>query len=336
METKTSATESSGCGQAILRGTLLMWLFVIPAGVTFVLSTVLAGRIPPPILSAAIIALIALLLLVPFVGVLVFARRQVWPQETVALAAALLIVTGAILLEILVRAVAPTDSSATPYGEGLGGAVLRLCLLLPYAAFSARLATRLIGVGPESLWSWLGLDRFDLIAVLVALAAAALVTVSWPVTGALGDGLTSLSVAFQMLSRVIPQVLMLWGVVFRLLILKSAKPWRAVLTIVLLYGAYVLSGIAPTADWGVLWDAVFLLPLASLLTQLRTRKSGVYPLILLSFCYQVAPLLFADPRDVLAQEGIPELQHLLSYTISIVTATVLVLVFGSVWPPPHW
>jgi len=56
-----------------------------------------------------------------------------------------------------------------------------------------------------------GLNRFDLPTLLLSLAVAALVTVPWPVTGALGDSITSLSLAFQALVWAIPLVLIFWG-----------------------------------------------------------------------------------------------------------------------------
>jgi subtilisin family serine protease len=96
----------------------------------------------------------------------------------------------------------------------------------------------------------------------------------------------------------------------------------AALATVLVYAMAALGGVLPMADWGALADGISLLPLAVLLAELRARRSGVYPLLPVIFCYRVAPLLFVDPRDVLAQ-GFPEPQHILSYAIVFVTAAVL-------------
>jgi serine protease AprX len=114
-------------------------------------------------------------------------------------------------------------------------------------------------------------------------------------------------------------------VIFRLLTATFVHPRRAALTLVALYGAFVAAGVIPTADWGALWNSVVLLPLALVLTELRARGNGgsVYPLLPVFFCYRVVPLLFVDPRDVLAQGGIPELQHVLSHAITVFTTMAL-------------
>jgi len=198
---------------------------------------------------------------------------------------------------------------------------MRLGILVPYTLLAAWLVSRLTGTPRRSLWAWLGLNRGDLPTLLLSLAVAALATIPWPVTGALGDSLTSLSLAFQTLARVIPQVLLFWGVIFYLLTSTFARPWAAALMTTLLYGVSTLGRVLPTADWSELGNGILLLPLAFLLTELRARESGIYPLLPVAFCYQVAPLLFADPRDAIAQ-GIPEPQHILSHTIVLAIVTM--------------
>jgi subtilisin family serine protease len=307
---------------------LLVWLTVVPVGATFVLDSLLRGITAPGMIAAAVVVVTAVALLAPSVGVVVAARRRVEWKGTAAIAVGSIVAAGALLLDAVLRAVFPEGLAPGLHGQGVWVALLRFCLLVLYAVFAAWLSPRLLGVSQGSWREWLGLKRFDLTALLTALVLVALVVISWPVTGALGDSLTSLSLAFQALVAVIPQTLIFWGVIFYLLTSTLDRSWEAGLIIVVLYGAYTLGAVVPVADWGVLWNSIFLLPLALLLTELCTPKAGVYPLLVVSFCYRAVPLLFVDPRDALAQEGIPELQHVVSYGISMLTAVVLSLVLA--------
>jgi hypothetical protein len=336
-----SAEGRAGCGQPVVVLSILAWLGAVPAGAMFLAERALGRTAAPGVVAVVAIAITAVLLLLPFVGVWSFARRRAGRETTAAAAAGGVIVAGYLLLDAAVRAVSLEGSTTALYGEGAWVAALRLAILLPYALLAAWLAarlsvrlgtnaegskpSRLAATSPRSLWEWLGLSRFDLPAFLLALAVAALVTVPWPVTGALGDSLTSLSLAFQTLAWAIPQTLIFWGVVFCLLNSAFARPRMAALATILVYAMAALGGVLPTADWGAIADAISLLPLAFLLTELRVRKSGVYPLLPVIFCYRVAPLLFVDPRDVLAQ-GFPEPQHILSYAIVFVATAVLGMV----------
>ncbi len=340
MDERTRA-GGTGCVQMIVIVVLLAWLGAAPTGAMFVLTEVLSG-VAPGLVAASVIIVTALLLLPLFVGVVLFTRRRTGWEAVATVAVGLVIVTGYLLLDAVVQAAFSEGVTVALYGEGAWVAVLRLVLLLPYALLAAWLAPRLMGISQRSdsparllrIGAWLGLDRVDWVTLLIALAVAALVTVSWPVTGALGDGLTSLSLAFQTLARVVPQVLVFWGVIFRLLTTTFAHPRRVALTLVLLYGAFTAANVVPNADWGALLNGAFLLPLASLLTELRVRgnKSSVYPLLPVLFCYRIVPLLFADPRDVLVQGGIMELQHVLSSVITIATVVILeVVLSGMRW-----
>jgi subtilisin family serine protease len=280
-------------------------------------------------MAAVAIVVTAAVLLPPFVAVALLTRRRPGWQTAAAVAASCAALTGYLLLDATVRALFPISSTPPFDGEGAWAAALRLGVLVPYTVLATWLTPRLAGASRRPLWAWLGLDRFDgstefaeaLPTLLLALAVAALLTIPWPVTGALGDSLTSLSLAFQTLAQTIPQVLLLWGVVFCLLT-STFRPWAAALTVVLLYGLSTLGRVLPAADWSVLGDGFFLLPLAFLLTELRARESGIYPLLPIAFCYHVAPLLFMDPRDVIAQ-GIPESQHILSHTVVLATVTTM-------------
>ena len=322
MGDKSAATGRTGCIQTAAIILLLLWLGIAPPGVMFVTNNALGGTVAPGVMAAVVIAITALLLLPPFAGVALFTRHRAGWRATAAVATGLVAIAGYLLLDAAVRAVFPESSTPSLHGEGAWIAALRLGMLVPYALLVAWLAPRLAGASQRPLWAWLGLSRFDWPTLLLAVTGAALVTIPWPVTGALGDSLTSLSLAFQTLARVIPQMLLFWGVVFCLLTSAFARPWAAALTVILLYGLSTLGGVLPAADWGALGDGVTLLPLAFLLAELRARESGIYPLLPVAFCYHIAPLLFVDPRDAISQ-GVPEFQHILSHTIVVVTAGVL-------------
>ncbi|MCP4535308.1 MAG: hypothetical protein GY831_29305, partial [Delftia sp.] len=289
----------------------------------------------------AALIIVGALLLLPFAGAALLAYRRAGWEIVSAIAVALVAVTGYLLLDGTVRAISATYAPAL-YGEGAWTAALRLALLIPYTLLAAWFAPRLAGNSPhfeppsraQRLGVWLGLDRWDLPTLILALAVAAMATISWPVTGALGDSLTSLSLACQTLAEVIPQVLLFWGLIFRLLTTTLARsnsnPRWAPLATTMLFAAFTAAGVIPTADWGALMASILLLPLASLLAELRIRgsESSVYPLLLVLYYYRVVPLLFTDPRALLAQSGIPELQHVLSHVISIVTVAVIQVVLS--------
>ena len=336
----------AGCIQPAVVVFMLVWLGVVPAGATFLAASALGGTSAPGIVAFVAIAITAVCWLFPFISIALLARRRAGWEVTSAAATGVVIVAVYLLLDAAVRAVSPEGSALVLHGEGAWAAALRLGVLVPYALLAAWLAARPGAsrphlrpdpgsTGPKlyakdarslrSLVECLGLSHFDLPTVLLALAVAALVTFPWPVTGALGDSLTSLSLAVQTLAWAIPQTLIFWGVVFWLLTSTFARPRMASLMTVLLYGISTLSGVLPMGDWGAIAGGVYLLPLALLLAELRARRSGVYPLLPVTFCYRVVPLLFVDARDVLAQ-GIPELQHILSYVVVFVTTAVLGLV----------
>ncbi len=314
-EDERGEVKRTGCGQAVVIVLLLLWLVGLPLALVDLAHLLPKEGVSPTAVTAIVILLTAAGLLLPFAGVALATRRRVGWEETAATAAALAAIAGYLVIDTGLLAVLPQSPNWV--------AALRLGVLVPYTLLAARLIPRLTGVSPRRLREWLGLKRFDWPTLLLALAAAALVTIPWPVTGALGDSLTSLSLAFQTLAWVLPQVLLVWGLVFLLLTSAFTRPWVAALvTIGSCYGLFVAEGVLSPAVWSTLQDVTTLLPLGFLLTELRARESGVYPLLLVAFCYRAVPLLFVDPRDVIAQD-IPELQHIASYAIVVVTTAVL-------------
>ncbi len=315
--------SAPGCWQAILALALLLYLGVVPLGVTFLAERARSLVPAPGLLYAAALLITGGLLLTPAGVVLWLVHdRQAWrPLGSVAAAAALL--TGYLLLDGLVRAAFPESTKPVLHGEGADAAAVRLALLLPYLWLAAGGAPRLVGLpAPRRRRAWLGLGRPDAALVLIALAIAALLTLPWPLTGALGDSITTLSILFQTLAAVLPNVLLLWGILFRLLTATFTRPWLAALTTISLAMLTASAAALPTADWQALADAVYLFPLAFLLTELRARGRTVYPLLPVAFLYRAIPLIFVDPRDALAQ-GIPEPEHILAHTVVLVTAALL-------------
>jgi hypothetical protein len=292
-------TKRTSCGQAVVIVLLLLWLVGLPLVLMGVAQLTLVEIISQTAITTIVILLTAAGLLLPFVGVALATRRRVGWRETTVVAAALTAIAGYLVLDAGILAALPHSPNWV--------AVLRLGLLVPYAYLAAWLTPRLAGASPRpgfpapalQAGAWLGLTRFDRPTFLLALAVAALVTIPWPVTGSLGDSLTSLGTS------------------------TFTHPWVAALvTTGAYYGMFVADGILSPSVWGALQDISTLLPLGLLLTELRARESGIYPLLVVALCYRAAPFLFVDPRDAIAQ-GILEPQHILSYTIAIITTTAL-------------
>ena len=308
-------TKRTGCGQAVVIILLLLWLVGLPLTLMGVTQLDMGEIISQTTITAIVILLTAAGLLLPFVGVALATRRRVGWRETTVVAAALTAIAGYVVLDAGILAALPHSPNWV--------AVLRLGLLVPYAYLAAWLTPRLAEASPRRLREWLGLTHFDRPTFFLALAVAALVTIPWPVTGSLGDSLTSLGLVFQSLAWALPQVLLIWGLVFLLLTSTFAHPWVAALvTIGAYYGMFVAGGILSPSVWSAWQDISTLLPLGLLLTELRARGSGIYPLLPVALCYRAVPFLFVDPRDAIAQD-IPEVQHILSYTIAIITTTAL-------------
>jgi len=309
----------SGCAQAAAIAALILWL------VTAIVCAALLGSLLPAGRAAATLALAAILLLPPFLAAVLLARRRPGWSATAGVAAALTAITGYLLLDAAVRGVLPAEPRSVLHTRETWAAALRLALLVPYTLLAALFVPRLAGASPRRLKEWLGLEQYDGATLLLALASAALLTLPWPLTGALGDRLTSLGLAFQALAWAVPPLLLFWGLLYALLRDRLVRPWAAALLAALLYALSALGEVLPAGDWGAAANSVLLLPLALLLAELRARPGGLYPLLLVAFAVRAAPLLFVDPRDVLAQGGIPEMQHVISHAIALTLTVLLAL-----------
>jgi subtilisin family serine protease len=316
-QNRVQETEQAGCGQIAAIIGLLLWLGLVPIGVTALVEALLAPLVPQWVATALILASGVLLLLVVFGGVLLLTRRRPAWQPTAAMAAGLIAVAGYLTLDGTLRAILPDQPNLV--------AGLQLVILMPYATLAAWFLPRWAKIPRRSPWAWMGLKPLRLSSLLLALALSAALTLPWALTGALGDSLTSLGIVFQTLAGAIPRTVLLWGLVVGLLRATVSRSGLVGITAFLLYGLAGLGVVFPTADWNALVWLAFFLPLALVLVEFDVFSVGIYPLILLALFYRSAPRLFIDPRDVIAS-GIPETLHILSY--GVVAATAAVLAFG--------
>lgn len=294
--TNELATPARGCLTGGSGGALLVWALIGP-----IAAMIGANAITQSAPWRGVLAILgsAALVLLPTLLVAYVARRQ----DHAALAATatgVAIVAGYLALDAAAQAILPQSPTSA--------ATLRLLLLLPYVALVAALV-KSIG---------LRLDRLKRANLWLSLAVAALLTVPWPLTGALGDSLASLGLLLQSTADVVPVVLLIWGLIFPLLTRTYDHTWLAALATLWLYEAALVGGVLPNGEWNALTRAVFALPLALLLTELRARGRGIWALLPVAVLTVATPRLFTDPRDVIGQ-GIPELQHLLAYGFMALT-----------------
>jgi len=142
--------KRTGCGQVIVIGSMLLWLGAVLVGVMFLMDSA-SG-----VAGTAAIAVAAVVLLLPFVGVALLTRRRAGWEATAAAASGFVTTAGYFLLDVAMRAMSLEGSiPAAPLSLQAGGA-LRLSVLFPYALLAAWLAPRLAGAARRRLWEWLG------------------------------------------------------------------------------------------------------------------------------------------------------------------------------------
>ena len=287
--------EKNGCVLPLLIAGMLLWATLVPPVATLVIQQGLAPALGSMTQALSLLAAGAVLLLLPWMAIAFFTRREAAWRSVRMTAIALTGVTGYWLVGALLTAFASGD-------------YVRGAALLIYAGAATWALLRWAGKPVREV----GVFRFDWQTILAALILAGLLTLPWPYTGALGDRFETLQITLQTLLEIIPHVLLIWGVGFYLLTSSyGATQWAALVTM-LLY-AILLGGEALTGQ-GLAGSARgwIALPLAFLLTELRARDKGLLPVLLVLFTYLIAPRIFVDPRDIKAR-GIPELQHVLSY-----------------------
>jgi subtilisin family serine protease len=317
---ESTKVEAGGCVYRLVVLVLLLWFAAVPVASPYVVHRVRGERPAPDTGEWAPIAVVAVASVVPFVLLAILARTS----GVGAMGSALAVASGYLVLEAAITALA-ADRSPMPLTARYTAATLRVAILLPYAAAAAWWAPHLAGRSRRPLVDWLGWRRPPASTWFLALALAALLTLPWPLTGALGDSLTSLAVATEVLSVVVPRMLIFWGVVFILLTETLPRTASAAgMTTVI----YALSTLAPVLSGSVISgmvETLLLLQLGVLLAEMRARGGSALHLIPLAFLYRLAPALFTDPRDVIAS-GIPELQHLAAYGAIFLTTILLALV----------
>ena len=317
-----SAPQGSGCGRRLGAAVALLWLAAAPVVSTLLVNAVVGDRVGPEAGDGIAILLTGLALIVPFVGLARSLSRRPSGDQMRATASSLAIVSGYVVLDAAIRLALPSRQFLVPLRSRYLVAALRTVILVPYAVLAARLGPRWAGISQRPTQTWLRLGKAEWAIGLLSLAAAALVTLPWPVTGALGDSLASLALTAQLSSLVVSQVLIFWGVIFVVLTSTFSRTEGAAVTTILIYLLSAFGGVLTRSNWGAVTYGLFLVPLAFLLTELRARGGGVLALMPLALCYPLIPQLFVDPRDALAQ-GIPEVQHVISYLVVALAAMTL-------------
>ncbi len=292
-------SRDNGCLTGSISAGLLLWTLLAPA---FIMIGVHALALSALWHSVLVVLGMTVLLLLPALLVAYLARRG-QRRALAATATGVGIIAGYLILTATLQALLPKSPNIN--------AALRLLLLSPYVALAAALLKSVR----------LNLRRLNAANLWLGLAVAALLTLPWPLTGALGDSLVSLGLLLQAAADVIPLVLLLWGLIFPLLTATYDQTWLAALATIWLYEATLVSGVLPQGDWNALLRAAFSLPLALLLTELRARGRGIWPLLPVALLTVATPRLFTDPRDVIGQ-GIPELQHILAYVLVWITGFI--------------
>ncbi|GAB4425903.1 MAG: hypothetical protein Kow0031_05610 [Anaerolineae bacterium] len=276
--------------QFLLFFLLLGWLAIAPVlvgGFAFFLPDAL----PPALATLLQVAALGLLLLLPAAAFAALARWQQW-VGAMPLAIALLAASLFVPLAAALRALAQPGSSTET--------LLYLLVLTP--------ATLLIG-GVGLLWAgvprWMlphafGLDAPPLAGLLTAAGLVALLTLGWPLTGALGDSWTSQLLLLQSLALTLPPLLFFFGGVLGIITFNfQHRKVMAALLALALYLAAAIGDIVPRGDWIHILSPLLLAPVALLVVELRALTGSIWAGLLLGWLAHAAPPLFTDPRDEL-------------------------------------
>lgn len=274
----------------------LAWFVVAPISVAVLTLFFPASWSPIAGKSIAVLILAGLLAL-PLVGLTSLTYKRNW-HSLKPFVVALLLTGFYIVSSATIRALAqPVEN---PYTLSLlSEAPLRLIPLTLIAIGLGGFGLWQTGVPrPHRLW-WriFGFNRPELAGFLLALTVIALLTIGWPITGALGDSWASLIVVIQALGMALADETFFRGAVLGLLT-YHLQPRRslAVAAALLLHVSYTPSLIVPGQDWEKLVMLVTIIPFALLLTELRAQTGSLWVGLLVAWAYRAAPLLFTDPR----------------------------------------
>ncbi len=300
--------KPGGCVQTLAIAGSFFWLLLLPFCLIAACGTGTGGRLLALGLDL-VLGTAPLLLLAGEAS-----RFPRW-MAFAATAAFLGALGGAWAIDGVLALLFPGDVSLSLLARSVG-----LLLYLPFVAWGI---PRLLRTAPVPLAEWFGLERFRAVPFFLGLASAAVVTLPWPLTGALGDRWTSLELALRSLGFTLPMLPLVWGIGFLLLHRAYRHRWAAALASLIGYGVFLAGrtrfapGVAPSPDL----DLALLLPAGLLLTELRARRSGLYPLFPLAWAAHALPLLFVDPRDL--ELGNPAVSHVLAYLAGAVLGIVL-------------
>jgi len=271
---------------------LLCWI-----SLASLLAAGLVGQLPlsdPPVLNH----LLALALLVglwapPLAGGLWLARRPGWAGLR-PLGLALILAGGYGLAAITVPAIAGDNNTLE--------AVLRLGGLTLLALAAGRWMLSASGVPRPLLAGVLGLGAPPLAGLALAGGLIALLTLGWPLTGALGDSRASLGLLLLTLAVVLPEEIVFRGAILGLL--THRHPRRTTLAAavsLLIYLAFIPTQVLPSGDWDALLWLLALPPLALLATELRALTGSLWAGVVVCWFLRAMPQLFTDPRDELLE-----------------------------------
>ncbi len=274
------------------------------------------------------LALLSGLLFIPFTGFagLVYWRRRdsLWP-----LALVLLVTSLYIIIAVAIR-------TASEAGSNLETG-LRLIVLTVAA----------VGIGGLGLWRagvprWLlghafGFDRPPLAGLLLTLVVMAVLTIGWPLAGALGDSWGSLLILLQALAVSLPEEILFRGAVLGLITsnFQQRKALAALLAL-LTYIAFTPSMIGPHQDWSKLVLLISAIPFALLVTELRALTGSIWTGLLFAWAYRAFPPLFTDPRVELAVITQPWQTIARLWMVFGAGGLALVLWGGRQWLAPRW
>ena len=226
--------------QFLLFFLLLGWLATVPilvgAGALF-----LPDAWPVAATKFLQVAALAALLIVPAAAFLALAHRQQWlGAKPFALA---LLATGFyISAAVTIRAVSEPGGSLE--------ALLYLTVLTPLALIIGCVGLLRAGVPRWMLAHACGLDAPPLAGLFAALGLAAVITLGWPLSGALGDSWTSQFILLQQLALKLPVILFYFGAVLGIITFnfQHRKAMSAIITLAI-YLAATPSQIVPHGDW---------------------------------------------------------------------------------------
>jgi len=276
--------------QLLLFFLLLGWLVTAPILVGILTLYFPVDR-PPLAGNLLAAALLVVLLLLPAAGLLVLAHRQPWPNLK-PFALALLAALFYVAVAVAIRAISEPGGNRET--------VLRLTALTTAALIIGGAALLRSGVPNWMLPHAFGFDRPPLAGVLAAIALIAIVTIGWPLTGALGDSWTAQLILLQALARALPEEILFRGAVLGVITFNfQHRKALAALMAILIYAAFTPTMLVPHNSWAKLLLLITGVPFALLMIELRALTGNIWAGTLVAWGYHAAPLLFADPRDEL-------------------------------------